>query len=66
MKDAFKGKDTAIGHWQIAEILLKQPLLTYPGGVPKEVLDICSMTVGRGMLCGRLCSVIKFAGISML
>jgi phosphopentomutase len=33
MKEALKGKDTAMGHWQIEEILLKQPLLTYPGEI---------------------------------
>ena len=28
-----KVKYTAMGHWQIEEILLKQPLLTYPGEI---------------------------------
>ena len=40
MKEASKGKDTTIGHWEIAGIISKQPLPTYPEGFPQEVLDL--------------------------
>lgn len=47
------GKDTTIGHWEIAGIISKNPLPTYPDGFPQEVLDrFCEMT-GRGVLCNK-------------
>lgn len=53
MKEASKGKDTTIGHWEIAGILSKKPLPTYPEGFPKEVLDAFSRATGRGVLCNK-------------
>lgn len=53
MKEASKGKDTTIGHWEIAGIISKQPLPTYPNGFPAEVLDAFSAAVGRGVLCNK-------------
>ncbi|MDD6811259.1 MAG: phosphopentomutase [Lachnospiraceae bacterium] len=51
MKEASKGKDTTIGHWEIAGIISKKPLPTYPNGFPEEVLDAFSRMTGRGVLC---------------
>ncbi len=53
MKEASKGKDTTIGHWEIAGILSKQPLPTYPEGFPRKVLEAFSAAVGRGVLCNK-------------
>ena len=53
MKEASKGKDTTIGHWEIAGIISKQPLPTYPDGFPQEILDAFSAAVGRGVLCNK-------------
>lgn len=53
MKEASKGKDTTIGHWEIAGILSKQPLPSYPDGFPEEVLNDFSVAVGRGVLCNK-------------
>ena len=53
MREASKGKDTTIGHWEIAGVLSGQPLPTYPGGFPQEVLEQFSAAVGRGVLCNR-------------
>ncbi len=53
MKEASKGKDTTIGHWEIAGILSKKPLPTYPDGFPKDVLDAFSRATGRGVLCNK-------------
>ncbi len=33
-----KGKDTTIGHWEIAGIISENPLPTYPHGFPDEVI----------------------------
>lgn len=48
-----KGKDTTIGHWEIAGIVSERPLPTYPDGFPKEVLDEYSRLTGRGILCNK-------------
>ena len=45
------GKDTTIGHWEIAGVVSPQPLPTYPQGFPREVLDAFSEATGRGCLC---------------
>ena len=33
------GKDTTIGHWEIAGVVSADPLPTYPQGFPREVLE---------------------------
>ena len=45
------GKDTTIGHWEIAGIVSPDPLPTYPDGFPEEVLDAFEAATGRGWLC---------------
>ena len=44
------GKDTTIGHWEIAGIVSPQPLPTYPNGFPEEVLEPFRQATGRGIL----------------
>ncbi len=51
MKERSKGKDTTIGHWEIAGVYSPKPLPTYPNGFPKEVLEEFSARTGRGVLC---------------
>lgn len=53
MKEKSMGKDTTIGHWEIAGIVSKNPLPTYPDGFPKEVIDAISEATGRGILCNK-------------
>lgn len=53
MKEASKGKDTTIGHWEIAGICSKQPLPTYPNGFPEEILEAFCKVTGRGVLCNK-------------
>lgn len=48
-----KGKDTTIGHWEIAGIVSERPLPTYPEGFPKELLEEYSRRTGRGILCNK-------------
>ncbi len=45
------GKDTTIGHWEIAGIVSKEPLPTYPDGFPKELLSKFSEMTGRVVVC---------------
>ena len=47
------GKDTTIGHWEIAGVISPKPLPTYPDGFPPEVLEAFSAATGRGVLCNK-------------
>lgn len=53
MAESSKGKDTTIGHWEIAGIQSPKPLPTYPNGFPKEVLEPFCEATGRGVLCNK-------------
>lgn len=53
MQEASKGKDTTIGHWEIAGIVSENALPTYPNGFPKEVLDEFSKRTDREVLCNK-------------
>ncbi len=53
MTEASMGKDTTIGHWEIAGIYSPTPLPTYPDGFPEEVLDAFKKATGRGVLCNK-------------
>ena len=44
------GKDTTIGHWELAGILSEHPLPTYPQGFPEEILAPFREMTGRGIL----------------
>ena len=46
-----KGKDTTIGHWEIAGIVSPTPLPTYPNGFPEEVVSEFERLTGRKVLC---------------
>ncbi len=53
MREHSQGKDTTIGHWEIAGVWSMKPLPTYPDGVPREVIDEFARRTGRGVLCNR-------------
>lgn len=46
-----KGKDTTIGHWEIAGIVSPTALPTYPNGFPKEVIEEFEKRTGRKAIC---------------
>ena len=50
LTEASMGKDTTIGHWEIAGIVSPDPLPTYPQGFPEEVLAPFRAATGRGVL----------------
>ena len=51
LTEASMGKDTTIGHWEIAGVISPEPLPTYPNGFPREILDAFEEVTGRGCLC---------------
>ncbi len=53
MKEASDGKDTTVGHWEIAGHISPKPLPTFPDGFPTDFLAEFSRKIGRGILCNR-------------
>lgn len=53
MTEKSRGKDTTIGHWEIAGVVSEQPLPTFPDGFPRELLDEFERETGRKVLCNK-------------
>lgn len=53
LKETSMGKDTTIGHWEIAGIISPKPLPTYPDGFPEEVISEFEKRTGRRVLCNK-------------
>ncbi len=53
MTEKSMGKDTTIGHWEIAGIISPDPLPTYPDGFPPEVIEEFEKKTGRKVLCNK-------------
>lgn len=51
LRESSMGKDTTIGHWEIAGLISPKPLPTYPQGFPEEVIKEFTQKTGRGVLC---------------
>lgn len=51
LQESSMGKDTTIGHWEIAGIISPEPLPTYPNGFPKDVVEEFEKRTGRKTLC---------------
>ena len=50
LREASMGKDTTIGHWEIAGLVSEDPLPTYPDGFLEEILAPFRAATGRGLL----------------
>ena len=53
MRESSMGKDTTIGHWEIAGVVSPEPMPLYPNGFPEEVLAPLREQTGRDVLCNR-------------
>lgn len=53
LQELSKGKDTTTGHWEMAGIISKTPMPTYPDGFPKEIIDEFEKQTGRKVLCNK-------------
>ena len=51
MREMSMGKDTTIGHWEIAGIVSPQPLPTYPNGFPADLIAEFERRTGRKTIC---------------
>ena len=53
MREQSAGKDTTVGHWEIAGHISHRPLPTFPNGFPDDLIERFSKTVGRTVLCNK-------------
>ena len=53
LKETSMGKDTTIGHWEIAGMISPKPLPTYPNGFPEDVIEEFEKRTGRKVLCNK-------------
>ena len=51
LRELSRGKDTTIGHWELAGLVSKRPLPTYPNGFPPEVMEKVAEACGRKLIC---------------
>ena len=53
MAEKSMGKDTTIGHWEIAGIVSPDPLPVYPDGFPEEIIQEFEEKTGRKVICNK-------------
>lgn len=53
LQEESQGKDTTVGHWELAGVVSTKRLPTYPDGFPEEVLEPFRKATGRGVLCNK-------------
>ncbi len=53
LRELSKGKDTTIGHWEIAGIVSHKPLPTFPQGFPQSFIEEFEKAIGTGVLCNK-------------
>ena len=53
VRELSQGKDSTIGHWEIAGVLSDRPQPTYPDGFPEVILEHLRAATGRGILCNK-------------
>ncbi len=50
------GKDTTVGHWEMAGLITPVPFPTYPRGFPAHILDPFRRAIGRDVLGNKTAS----------
>ena len=53
LQESSQGKDTTIGHWEIAGIISENPLPTYPNGFPEEIISELEKNFGKKIICNK-------------
>ncbi|MBQ8825793.1 MAG: phosphopentomutase [Oscillospiraceae bacterium] len=56
LREKSMGKDTTIGHWEMAGVISETPLPVFPDGFPPEIIDEFSKATGRKILCNAVYS----------
>lgn len=53
LKEKSKGKDTTVGHWEIAGLISEDPLPVFPNGFPAEVIDEFEKRTNKKVICNK-------------
>ena len=53
LQEHSRGKDTTVGHWELAGLVSPRPLPLYPQGFPEDLIREFERRTGRGVLCNR-------------
>lgn len=53
LQEQSMGKDTTIGHWEIAGVVSPQPLPTFPEGFPDSLIQEFERKTGHKVLCNK-------------
>lgn len=51
LRELSRGKDTTVGHWELAGVVSENPLPTYPDGFPGELVEELEAALGRRLIC---------------
>ncbi len=51
-----RGKDTTVGHWEMAGIYTPEPFPTYPRGFPPRIIEPFQKFIGKGILGNKTAS----------
>ncbi len=53
LEEISQGKDTTIGHWEIAGVISEKPLPTFPKGFPESFIKKFEEAIGTPVLCNK-------------
>lgn len=53
LQELSKGKDTTVGHWEMAGVITQKPFPTFPQGFPKEFMARLEKGCGTKFLCNK-------------
>ena len=53
LEELSKGKDTTVGHWEMAGVITREPLPTFPNGFPQNFVAKLEKELGWKILCNK-------------
>ncbi len=53
LREYSMGKDTTIGHWELAGVISPDPFPTFPDGFSEELISQLEMQSGRKVICNK-------------
>ena len=59
MAEKSRGKDTTVGHWEIAGVITSTPFPVYPGGFPEDVIEQFKKAAGKEIIGNKPASGIE-------
>ena len=53
LEELSKGKDTTVGHWEMAGVITSEPMPTFPNGFPQSFITKLEKELGTKVLCNK-------------